>query len=255
MKFEVMSKEPGESVNDYALRVLRSNVIHLNLEPGERISVLEISQILNISRTPVQNAFTHLSEEAMLDIYPQSGSYVSMIDMKRVYESLCLRNLMEQTLLHRLCETGIPPGAFFHLEANLNEQDFHNSQGNYIRSFELDNSFHQTLYHLGRMESIYNAMQTIMVDQSRVRVLKVRCALRSEKTSAEHRQMLHAIKNHDVSHAHEIASEHVRGFSIDLESVYTNHARFFSNWEEYNPGKFRFRTESFRNIMAIHTDT
>jgi len=251
MKLDIMPKVAGESASEYALRVLRSNVLYLNLEPGERISVAEISKTLNISRTPVQNAFARLSEEAMLEIYPQSGTYVSMIDMKRVYESLCLRNLMDQTVMYRLCETGVSPEALYRLEANLKEQNFYNGQGDYIRVLELDTRFHETLYHLCRVESIYSAMQTIAADQCRVRVLKLRSALRNKKTGEEHMLMLQAIKDRNLQQSRIIASEHVAGFSVDLESVYVSNARYFSNWEEYSPQKFTFRTEEFRNIMGI----
>lgn len=251
MKLDLIEKLANESATEYALRMLRSNVQYLNLEPGERISVVEISKALGISRTPVQNAFTRLSEEAMLDIYPQSGSYVSMIDMKRVYESICLRNLMDQNVLHRLCETGIPPKALYRLEANLKEQDFYTDQGEYVKSYELDTLFHKTLYDLCHMESIYSAMQMIAVDQCRVRVLKLRCALRSKKTADEHARMLQAIAQHDVEHSHAIASEHVGGFSGDLEGVYVGYSRFFSNWERYNPQNLVFRLEEFRSLAGI----
>lgn len=249
MKLKHLEKLPGEGVTEYALRVLRSNILHLSLEPGERISVAEISREMNISRTPVQNAFTRLSEEAMLEIFPQSGTYVSMIDMKRVYESVCLRNLMDQTVLCRLCEHGITPKDLYLLEANLKEQDFYTGQGDFVKSLELDTKFHETFYQLCHMESIYNAMQTIAVDQCRVRMLKLLCKLRSKTTEQEHMEMLEAIKNLDVAQSHAIASRHLEGFAVDLESVHAQYSHYFSNWEQYGPEKFLFRNESFRTII------
>lgn len=249
MKLNHMEKLPGEGATEYALRTLRSNILHLSLEPGERISVAEISQEMNISRTPVQNAFTRLSEEAMLKIIPQSGTYVSMIDMKRVYESVCLRNLMDQTVLYRLCESGITPKELYMLKANLNEQDFYSSQGDFIKSLALDTQFHQLFYQLCHMDSIYNAMQTIAADQCRVRMLKLMCKLRNKTTEQEHLEMLEAIKNRDVAQSHAIASRHLEGFAVDLESVHAQYSSYFSNWEQYGPEKFLFRSEEFRNLI------
>lgn len=249
MKLKYLDKLPGEGATEYALRVLRGNILHLSLEPGERISVAEISREMNISRTPVQNAFTRLSEEAMLEIIPQRGTYVSMIDMKRVYESVCLRNLMDQTVLYRLCERGITPKELFMLKANLNEQDFLGSEGEYVRSLALDTQFHEHFYRLCHMESIYNAMQTIAVDQHRVRMLKLLCKLRGKTTGQEHMQMLEAIETHNVAQSHSIASRHLEGFAVDLESVHAQYSHYFSNWEQYGPEKFVFRNEEFRNII------
>lgn len=249
MKLKHLEKLSGESVTEYALRVLRSNILHLSLKPDERISVAEISREMNISRTPVQNAFTRLSEEAMLEIFPQSGTYVSMIDMKRVYESVCLRNLMDQTVLYRLCESGITPQELYLLKANLNEQEFYMHQGDLVKSLELDTKFHETFYRLCHMESVYNAMQTIAADQCRVRMLKLLCQLRSATTVQEHMQMLEAIENLDVAKSHAIASRHLQGFAVDLEGVYAQYSHYFSNWEQYGPEKFLFRSEEFYNLI------
>ena len=76
MKIELLEKNSYETIKNYTYRVLRSNIIDLNLKPGESISENEIANNLNVSRTPVREAFSLLVSEQLLEIYPQKGTQV-----------------------------------------------------------------------------------------------------------------------------------------------------------------------------------
>jgi len=84
MKLELFEKDHSESIKCYIYRVLRNNIIDLNLRPGEIISENEIANTLSVSRTPTREAFSKLASEELLEVYPQKGTKVSYIDLKRV---------------------------------------------------------------------------------------------------------------------------------------------------------------------------
>ena len=67
-----------ETAREYALRIIRQNIISLDLEPGSRISENELASELGISRTPVREALIELSKIKVIEIYPQRGSYISL---------------------------------------------------------------------------------------------------------------------------------------------------------------------------------
>ena len=50
---------------------LRQQILRLNLKPGIALSEKELSLQLGVSRTPVREAFIRLSEEGLVDIFPQ----------------------------------------------------------------------------------------------------------------------------------------------------------------------------------------
>ena len=91
---EIYSKETKESARDYALRVLKGNIISLDLKPGTPISENDLAAQLGISRTPVREAIIELSKAYIIEIYPQRGSFVSLIDPKMVEEARFLRRVM-----------------------------------------------------------------------------------------------------------------------------------------------------------------
>ena len=52
----ILERYPGENARSYAVRVLRSNILSLELPPGNIVSENEISAALNLSRTPIREA-------------------------------------------------------------------------------------------------------------------------------------------------------------------------------------------------------
>ena len=63
-----IAKHDRESNRDYALRVIRENIINLELKPGTMISEQDIANELNLSRTPVHEAMQELSTTKIIEI-------------------------------------------------------------------------------------------------------------------------------------------------------------------------------------------
>ena len=94
---EQLARENGR---DYALRTLKENIIRLELEPGSSISDREVASQLSLSRTPVREALLELAKSKVIDIYPQKGSVVSLIDYELVEEAYFIRNVLETAERH-----------------------------------------------------------------------------------------------------------------------------------------------------------
>ena len=98
----VLERLARETGREYALRVLKENIVGLDLLPGSMLSENEIASCLNLSRTPVREAFIELSKVKIVEIYPQKGSVVSLIDYNMVEEARFMRYAGK-----RCCRTGM----------------------------------------------------------------------------------------------------------------------------------------------------
>ena len=58
---------------------LRNELVSLRRRPGEAISEAEIALSYGLSRTPVREAILKLADEGLVDIFPQSGIFVSRV--------------------------------------------------------------------------------------------------------------------------------------------------------------------------------
>jgi DNA-binding GntR family transcriptional regulator len=70
----ITERLPKESARDYALRILKHNIIHLELAPGIVVSENELSSQLELSRTPVREALIELSKSGIVEILPQRAA-------------------------------------------------------------------------------------------------------------------------------------------------------------------------------------
>ena len=98
---EQLGRENGR---DYALRMLKENIVRLELEPGSSISDREVAARLSLSRTPVREALLELAKSRVVDIYPQRGSVVSLIDYDLVEEAYFVRKVLETAVVELACE-------------------------------------------------------------------------------------------------------------------------------------------------------
>ncbi len=74
---------------DEVFEILKNRIVKLEYQPGEILNELEISKELNVSRTPVRNAFEQLKATDLLVVVPRYGAQVSQIDflkMKHLFE-------------------------------------------------------------------------------------------------------------------------------------------------------------------------
>lgn len=77
-----------ENNREYAYRVLRDNIMTLRLLPGTTINEGELAELFHTSRTPIHEAVLMLKEEYLVDVYPQSGSKISRIQLDILKEDI-----------------------------------------------------------------------------------------------------------------------------------------------------------------------
>ena len=70
----ISERLPRESSRDYALRIIKDNIISLRLEPGSQISENELATEMGLSRTPVREALIELAKVKIIETYPQRKS-------------------------------------------------------------------------------------------------------------------------------------------------------------------------------------
>lgn len=115
-------KKENISTRDFVYESLKNRITELELKPGLKISEQEIASELNVSRTPVREAFLKLSQEDLLGIYPQIGTIVSLIDLELVEEARFVRENMEKAVVKEACQV-FKQEQLFKLESNIAMQE------------------------------------------------------------------------------------------------------------------------------------
>ncbi|MFC6169607.1 GntR family transcriptional regulator [Loigolactobacillus jiayinensis] len=231
--------------SDYAYEVLYNKIISIDLAPGTSVSPTQLSKNLGISRTPIQRACTKLAENGLLEVLPQRGSYVSLININRVYESFYMRNLLEQAAIQQVCGLNDRNKVAFLLEQNIYNQRKALEHNLYEKYFEYDNNFHHIIYNAANMLYIEQAMAQVSLDQNRIRQLKILSNIRIDPTLNEHQKILDSIKSGDADAASFNIYVHISKFAEDTISIHEKYPDYFSNWKSAQDIKPSLQKQNF----------
>jgi len=226
MKLELLEKESFGSIKNYTYMVLRKNIVTLNVKPGETISENEIASMLNVSRTPVREAFAKLVSEELLEIFPQRGTQVSFIDLNRVEEAQFMRLKLEEAIVKLACEN-FPEDYMFELESNINQQEFCIAKKNYITALELDNSLHELIFKGCRKKRIWDAIHFMKSDFDRIRALNVISSRNMDIVLTQHKGIVNAIKAKDSELGVKIVREHLTDVNDYKTMLINKYPKYF----------------------------
>ena len=227
MDLKIAERLPRESGRDYAYRVLRDNVLNLNLVPGTAMSEKEIALLLGISRTPVREAFIRLSQEELLEIQPQRGSYVAKIDLEQVAESRFLRETMELAVTKLACET-FPDAMLQRLYDCLAAQEGCMKREAYEAFFALDNELHGMIFAGCGKSRIWNMILTMHLNYFRVRALNLyKSCYEMPRQFFQHQQLVEAIAARNVLRGQIIAQLHVNKVVLDAAYLKQTFSSYF----------------------------
>ena len=93
------------SATQYVFEELRRRIINFDLEPGAGLSIRDLIEDFGTSQTPIREATLKLSGEDLVDIFPQAGTRISLIDVQQARETHFLRLSVEIEILRSLART------------------------------------------------------------------------------------------------------------------------------------------------------
>ncbi|MCQ2575183.1 MAG: GntR family transcriptional regulator [Treponema sp.] len=223
MKFE--DKMDKESNRDYAYRVIHDNIINLELKPGSMISEQDLADELEISRTPVHEALQELSKTKIIEIFPQKGSLVSLIDMKLVNEGRFVRSTLEAPITELACQLATSED-IQRLEENLNLQEFYIKKQNLEKILELDDDFHRYMYQIADKMQTYIMVKNMNIHYDRFRQLKLHVSTAFPLVD-EHKEILDAIIAKDCTVAKDLVIAHLSKINADEKELRKAYGQFF----------------------------
>ncbi|WP_121609791.1 GntR family transcriptional regulator [Mesobacillus foraminis] len=214
------------STRDHSYQILKEKILNLELEPGTKISEKEIAEQLNVSRTPVREAFMKLAQEELLDIIPQSGTIVSRINLEHVEEGRFIREVLEKEIVALACKA-FPGDYRFKLESNIVMQDLCVEQKNILKLFELDEEFHQILFFGCKKGRTWKMLQLLNSHFNRLRILRLQSNSDWDHIISQHKLIYQLIVNKDEEQAVKVMEQHLRLVVIEKEFLKERYPYYF----------------------------
>ena len=204
--YDKLDKETGK---EYVYRVLKDNIMCLELKPGELISESDLAKKLNVSRTPIREVLIKLKGEKLIEVKPQAGTYVSLIDWKIINEAIFMRYNLEKEALKEACDN-FSEDTLMELEKCLFAQKLiKNRADNLLEFHNLDNEFHKLLFEGVEKNNVWESISNISTHYNRMRLL-AEMKLNKEFLVDQHMTYLDIIKNKDKDIIEEFVFNHIK---------------------------------------------
>lgn len=212
-------------------RQIRRRILKLELEPGLKISENQMSEEYGVSRSMIRTVFTRLNQLKLVEIFPQRGTYVSLIDLDHIRDLLMLRTAVEKEIIFEMFEqvSGEEWNALIiKLEENLAKQEQYRNLLSYEKEFsKLDSEFHRTMIDSVQRFSVVELLSDQMLHIARWRNFDVSFDKRIPELIAEHRSIYTGIKNRKLSEAHAAMARHLETISGINERAKAKYPQYF----------------------------
>jgi DNA-binding GntR family transcriptional regulator len=208
-------------------RELRDEIISMRRKPGEAIVEKAIAEGYGVSRTPVREAILKLADDGLVEVFPQSGTYVSRIPLNRLAEAIVIRKALEVgTVSH--AATRATAADIKALRANLDHQERMREAGDQGGFHQSDEAFHALLAEISGYPGFWTVIQQVKIQVDRCRRLTLPEPGRLVRVIAEHAAVVDAIAEHDVERAVRSIGAHLDGLRVAVDAVSAAHQQYFT---------------------------
>ena len=208
--------------------LLRREIIAGTLLPRAPLSEQELSQRFGVSRTPVREALIKLSQENLVEIYPQYGSFVAPITLGEVFDSQFVREALECAAVARAAER-IEAAEARRLAAIIRRQRACQRANDETSFFVADEAMHATIMEIAGHPNAWRQVVSAKAQMDRVRHLTMRLPRKLSAIVAEHEAVIDRLVGRDGAGAVEAMRAHVRGLFRSVEILKREHADYFAD--------------------------
>jgi DNA-binding GntR family transcriptional regulator len=207
------------NLREEALAVLRAAILGGQLAPGSIHSAVSIAGPLGVSATPVREAMLELVKAELLEVLPNRGFRVTVIDEQDLDEICTLRLMLEVPAIAVVIERA-SDASLSELGPRLAELEAAAANGDVPAFLLADRAFHLELLGLAGSPRLVRIVAELR-DQTRIVGMQSLAAAETlEATAAEHRPILEAVQARDVSAAQRLMRIHIE----QIRGTWAGHA-------------------------------
>jgi GntR family transcriptional regulator, rspAB operon transcriptional repressor len=214
----VGSRARANNTAHLVYRELRDDIVSMRRQPGQPIVEKEIALARGVSRTPVREALLRLAGEDLVEIFPQSGTFVARIPASALPEAILMRTALEQTTA-RLAAERADPGRVARLHDLLERQRRVEARHDRDRFHEADEAFHAAIADAAGHPGVWRFIEQVKIQVDRYRRLTLPVPGRMRRVLAEHAAIVAAIEAHDPPAAAAAMAAHLEGLRASIGDV------------------------------------
>lgn len=171
---------------------LRDMILSLKLVPGTALSRVGLQKQFGLSSTPIRDALMRLDEEGLVEVFPQSGTFVSLINVPLARQAQFLRRSIEQEVV-RVHAKAPHSGLIAKLHEVIDEQSRRAKAKDLERFHEADLAFHNILYDAAGVPDLWALVRKRSGHIDRIRRLHLPIGRKADQIIRDHSAIVNAI--------------------------------------------------------------
>lgn len=194
----------------YAFLMLQEAIVRNRLKPGTWLSEEHLSNVLNISRTPVREALLELHSNKLIERGDNGRLYVKRLTVKEALDLYAVREALEELVITQAAQN-LKEIDLVQLKIEL--ENMRRADEGSVREDVGDRGrkFHELLYSIADNEVTMDLLQKLQPRFDRYRYVSTSTGKkRTTKAIEEHELIYEALSRRDVNKARELMRKHIQ---------------------------------------------
>ena len=218
----------------YIYRILKENILLLNLKPGEKISEVKLKNIFNVSRSPIREAIVRLNEEALIDVLPQRGTYISLLDYNIIEQSIFMRYALDKEIMRLACSKEnnkkvliTKLGSILKKQENIAKKTSNMSSHDVIKFRELNEAFHREIYNYFNKANLWEITLKFSTHLYRFHTLESMTKSNIDFALNQHVKIIDSISKNKYDDALSLEENILSNFRKTFKIMFDKYPKFF----------------------------
>lgn len=193
-------------LSEKVYEILMQSIVSGDLPSGTKLQEKHIAKQLEVSATPVREAFKKLASDGFIEIIPYCGAIVKELDEKEIEEAYYCREALEklalETAIDRFDEDKLKD--LYHvIEKGAHTDDI-------MEVSAINQSFHDIIYRAANNTMLCRLLDTLTTVIARDMKFSAGNSKRRKEIYEEHITIADAIREHDLQKAQDAMLIHIR---------------------------------------------
>jgi len=203
-----------KTIAEQVYDLLKKKILDHEIVPGERLLEVTICDLLQVSRTPVREAFRLLQQDGLVERIPQGGVRVTDLSLDELQEISKLRTILEVYAAELACDR-IFEADLRRLEEiifQVSEMAAEEQAGKAIdvaRLSHLNTVFHDVICEAAQSTYLTKVLEIVRLPILRFRPFSLEDRKHRQRSLDEHKQIIRMLREKDKRGLKKLISKHV----------------------------------------------
>lgn len=225
MKQPIDITERRTSADD-VFEFLRTQIVTMQMLPGDKISEADVAARFGVSRQPVRDAFSRLSNQNLLLVRPQRATTVRRFSLEAIALARFVRLAVELEVAdHAIAH--FTPEQLDWFEDNLTQQRAAAKAGDADKFHDLDYEFHRLIAKVAQSESAFLVIAENKAQVDRMCTLSLTDQDTMFELIKDHESIVVHLKTYDRQGLRQQIRRHLSRLDSTIEEIHEQHAGYF----------------------------